>query len=150
MSRSSEDSPRLVDILLVDDDPADVMLTRRCLQTSKLCNSLSVTNDGMEALQFLRRQNGFADAPRPDLILLDLNMPRMDGRELLQELKADEDLCQIPVVVLTTSDADQDVVKSYDLNATGYVTKPVQLAKFAEVVRSVNHFWLAIVKYPGG
>lgn len=138
-----------IDILLVDDDPSDVLLTRKALQKSKIYNSLSVAVDGIDALEFLRREGDYADAPRPDLILLDLNMPRMDGRELLAALKADDDLKRIPVVILTTSDADQDVVKTYDLQASSYVTKPVDLAQFTKVVNAIQEFWLAVVKYPG-
>ncbi|MFK7769451.1 MAG: response regulator [Mariniblastus sp.] len=142
------DEAKLIDILLVDDDEGDVLLTQRALQKGKVFNSLSVATDGVEAMQFLRREGEFKDAPRPDLILLDLNMPRKDGRETLAEIKLDENLKSIPVVVLTTSDAHQDVVKSYDLQASCYITKPVDLAKFTSVVQQLQEFWLCIVKFP--
>ena len=137
-----------IDILLVEDDEADVELTRRAFKNGKVYNSLSVVGDGVDALSFLRREGKFADAVRPDLILLDLNMPRKDGRETLEELKADPALRSIPVVVLTTSDADRDIVQSYDLQASCYVTKPVDLKQFTDVVKSIKNFWLCVVKYP--
>lgn len=139
---------RPVDILLVEDDPGDVMLTREALKNGKAYDSLNVVKDGIEALAYLRREGEYADAIRPDLILLDLNMPRMDGRETLAAIKADDDLKGIPVIVLTTSAADQDVVKSYDLRASCFVTKPVDLAQFTEVVRAIKSFWLCVVTYP--
>jgi CheY-like chemotaxis protein len=142
------DRPVPIDILLVEDDPSDVLLTKKSLEHAKLYNTLSVVADGIEALAFLRREGSFANAPRPDLILLDLNMPRMDGRELLQNLKADNDFKRIPVVVLTTSDAEQDVLHSYDLHANCYITKPVSLEQFTRVVNAINDFWLAVVKLP--
>jgi chemotaxis family two-component system response regulator Rcp1 len=148
MNQPEQMLPKPIDILLVEDDPSDVLLTRRGLEASKLYNSLSVAKDGVEALQFLRKEDPFGDAIRPDLILLDLNMPRMDGRELLQELKADESLKLIPVVVLTTSDAEKDIVESYELQASCYVTKPVKLDEFSNVISQVQDFWLTIVKYP--
>ena len=137
-----------VDILLVDDDEGDVLLTQKALKKGKISNSLSVARDGVEALQFLRNEGEFKDAPRPDMILLDLNMPRMDGRETLAEIKKDPELKTIPVIVLTTSDADQDIVKSYDLQASCYVTKPVDLAQFTRVVQTLQEFWLCVVKFP--
>lgn len=137
-----------IDILLVEDDPSDVLLTKKALECDRLFNSLSVVNDGVEALAFLRREDGFADARRPDLILLDLNMPRMDGRELLQILKSDADFRRIPVVVLTTSDAEQDVIQTYDLHANCFITKPVDLEQFNKIVHTINDFWLAVVKLP--
>jgi len=141
-------TPSPINILLVDDDPGDVMLTRKALANGKVFNSLSVAEDGVEALAFLRREGEFENAPRPDLILLDLNMPRKDGRETLAELKSDDRFRSIPVVVLTTSDADQDIVKSYDLQASCYITKPVDLPQFTQVIQSVKEFWLCVVKYP--
>jgi len=137
-----------IDILLVEDDPSDVLLTKKALERDRLFNSLSVVNDGVEALAFLRREDGFADARRPDLILLDLNMPRMDGRELLQILKSDADFRRIPVVVLTTSDAEQDVIQTYDLHANCFITKPVDVEQFNKIVHTINDFWLAVVKLP--
>jgi two-component system, chemotaxis family, response regulator Rcp1 len=139
---------RPIEILLVEDSPADVDLTREALEDAKVRNNLSVVNDGDQALQFLRREGPYADATRPDLILLDLNLPRRDGREVLAEIKADDELRRIPVVVLTTSEAEQDILKSYDLHANCYVTKPVDLERFITVVRSIEDFWLAIVKLP--
>lgn len=137
-----------IDILLVEDDPGDVLLTRKALESGKICNSLSVANDGVEALKYLRREGRFTEAVRPDLILLDLNMPKKDGRETLAEIKADPSLKSIPVVVLTTSEVDRDLVQSYDLQASCYVTKPVDLEQFTTVVRSINSFWLCVVKHP--
>ena len=137
-----------IDILLVEDDPGDVILTKKALQNGKVYNSLNVVSDGIEALEYLRRQAKYADAIRPDLILLDLNMPRMDGRETLAAIKSDDELKNIPVVVLTTSDADRDVVASYNLQASCYVTKPVDLDQFTRVAKSIKEFWLCVVKYP--
>ena len=148
MNQADHPVPRPIDILLVDDDPSDVLLTKRALQESKLYNTLNTVHDGVEAMRFLRQEDTYHDAPRPDLILLDLNMPRMDGRELLGELKSDENFRRIPVVVLTTSDAEHDIVKSYDLQASCYITKPVKLDQFSYVVSNVQEFWLAIVKFP--
>lgn len=139
---------KLIDILLVEDDEGDVLLTKKALKNGKICNSLTVAKDGVEAMSILRKQEQFADAIRPDLILLDLNMPRMDGRELLAEIKSDEQLRSIPVVVLTTSDSDQDVLKSYDLQASCYITKPDDLDQFTSVVRAIKDFWFSIVKLP--
>ena len=133
---------------MVEDSPGDVRLTREPLKEGKVRNNFHVARDGVEALEFLRREGEFADAPRPDLILLDLNMPRMDGREVLQEIKADETLRLIPVVILTTSKAEEDVVRSYKLNANCYITKPVDLDQFIKVVRSIEDFWLTVVRLP--
>ena len=144
----SQLAPRLINVLLVEDDPGDILLTQKALQNGKIYNSLNIARDGVEALKFLRREKPFPDAPRPDLILLDLNMPRKDGRETLSEIKADENLKNIPVVILTTSEADQDIARSYDLQASCFVTKPVDLEQFTTVVRSIRDFWLCIVKYP--
>lgn len=137
-----------VEILLVEDNPADVELTMEALQDGKLLNHISVAQDGMEAMAFLKREAPFGNAPRPDLILLDLNLPRKNGFEVLEEVKSDPKLMQIPVVVLTTSNADRDVVKSYDLKANCYVCKPVELDEFLSFVRSTQEFWLEIVHLP--
>ena len=131
-----------VEVLLVEDNPGDVRLTREALRDAKVRNTLHVASDGVEAMAFLRR----ADAPRPDVILLDLNLPKMNGREVLQEIKRDPALQDIPVVVLTTSQAEQDIVESYRLRANAYVTKPVGLQHFLAVVQSIEHFWFEIVK----
>ena len=139
---------KAIDILLVDDDPGDVLLTQKALRNGKLFNSLNVAKDGIEALEYLRQEGHFKDTTRPDLILLDLNMPRMNGQETLAEIKKDPDLKSIPVVVLTTSDADKDVLQSYDLHASCYVTKPVDLGQFTNVVQSLKEFWLCVVKFP--
>jgi two-component system, chemotaxis family, response regulator Rcp1 len=139
---------RPVEILLVEDSPGDVRLTREALREGKIRNNLSVVPDGVEALAFLRREGRYAGAPRPDVILLDLNLPRKDGREVLAEVKADERLRRIPVVVLTTSRDEQDVLRSYDLHANCYITKPVDLDQFIAVVRSIETFWLTIVTLP--
>ena len=135
-------------ILLVEDSPGDVRLTVEALKDGKVRNDLSVVGDGVEALAFLQREGKYADAPRPDLILLDLNLPRMDGRELLAIIKQDENLKRIPVVVLTTSEAEVDVLRVYDLNANCYITKPVDLDKFITVIKAIEDFWLTIVKLP--
>ena len=127
-----------IEILLVEDDPGDVFMTREALRESKVMNGLHVVSDGEEAMRFLRREGAHAGAPRPDLILLDLNLPRMDGREVLEAVKGDDALRRIPVVVLTTSEAEEDVLRSYDLHANAYVTKPVDFDKFVDVVR---HDW---------
>ena len=144
----NQSTPNLIDILLVEDDESDVILTKKSLSKGKLYNSLSVVSDGEQALLFLRQQGEYQNAPRPDLILLDLNMPKMDGRETLKELKADQNLKGIPVVVLTTSDAESDVLQSYDMQASCYITKPVGLVQFTKVVHAIQDLWLAVVKYP--
>ncbi len=140
----------LLEILLVEDSPADVELTREALSDAKIANRLSVANDGDEAMEFVRKQGRYADAPRPDLIILDLNLPRKDGREVLVELKADPDLRRIPVVVLTTSDSDRDVLAAYDQHVNAYVRKPVDLQRFTEIVSAIDDFWLGIVTLPQG
>lgn len=137
-----------VDILLVEDNPADVRLTLEALKESRLLTNLHVVGDGVAAMAFLRHEGEYKGAPRPDLILLDLNLPRKDGREVLADVKNDPDLKRIPVAVLTTSQAEEDVVRSYDLHANCYVTKPVDLDQFLHVVRTINEFWLTIVKLP--
>lgn len=137
-----------IDILLVEDNEGDAHLTREALKRAKVRNRVHTTCDGVEAMQFLRREPPFADAPRPDLVLLDLNLPNMDGREVLEAIKADPALRPIPIVVVTSSAAEQDILKSYDLNANCYVTKPVDLQQFLHVIGSVGDFWLDIVKLP--
>lgn len=141
-------SAKLIDILLVEDDPADVLLTREVLQRGKDFNSLSVAKDGVEALAMLRGESEEKLPGTPDLILLDLNMPRMNGREFLTELKSDPALKRLPVVVLTTSDAERDVVSSYELHASCFVTKPVDLDQFTRVVSAIQDFWFAVVRFP--
>ena len=141
-------SSRPVEILLVEDNPGDARLTREALNEAKIRNHLHHAMDGVEALAFLRREGKHGAAPRPDIILLDLNLPRKDGREVLAELKADATLCTIPVVVLTTSEAEQDIVRSYQLHANCYITKPVDLEKFLAIVRAIEDFWLAVVRLP--
>ncbi|HLD36955.1 MAG TPA: response regulator [Planctomycetota bacterium] len=137
-----------IEVLLVEDSPADVRLTKEALKEEKLHVNLNVVNDGVEAMEFLRRTGKFAQAVRPDLILLDLNLPKKDGREVLKEIKQDEKLRSIPVVILTTSKAEEDIVKSYNQYANCYITKPLDLSQFSTVVKSINDFWLTIVKLP--
>ena len=137
-----------VEILLVEDNPGDVRLTMEAFRGAKVLNNVSVVEDGEEAMAFLRREGTHSDAPRPGLILLDLNLPRKDGREVLAELRADESLRRIPVVVLTISQAEQDMLQSYDLNANCYVTKPVDFEQFLNVVKAIQEFWLALVRLP--
>ena len=137
-----------IEILLVEDNPGDVRLTIEALKEAKVINHLTVVKDGVEALTVLRRQGSYTAAPRPHLIVLDLNLPRKDGREVLADIKADDNLKRIPVVVLTTSQDEQDVLKSYNLHANCYITKPVDLDQFVRVVRSIEDFWLGIVVLP--
>jgi two-component system, chemotaxis family, response regulator Rcp1 len=137
-----------VQILLVEDNPGDARLAVEALKDSKVNNNLCHAKDGIEAMAFLRREGSYADAPTPDLILLDLNMPRMDGREVLARIKDDPKLRTVPVVVLTTSAAERDLVKSYDLHANAYVVKPLDLDRFIEVVQAIESFWFTIVKLP--
>ncbi len=137
-----------IDILLVEDDPGDVLMTKEALGDSKLANTLDVIDNGEDALAYLRRQGRFAGATRPDLILLDLNLPRVDGREVLEQIKDDPSLRRIPVVVLTTSQADEDVLRSYDLHANAYVTKPVDFDQFVRCVQAIDEFFLTIVRLP--
>lgn len=139
---------RLVETLLVEDNEADVRLTREVFADGRVLNKLNVVRDGEEAMAFLKRRPPYQDAPRPDLVLLDLNLPRKDGREVLAEMKADEDLRLIPVVILTTSRADADVMRTYELHANCYIVKPVDLGQFIEVVRSIEDFWLKLVRLP--
>ena len=137
-----------IQILLVEDNPADVDLTKENLESSKILNDLHVAIDGVEALAFLRREGSYAGKPTPDLVLLDLNLPRKDGREVLTEMKADPKLKCIPVVILTSSKAEEDVLKSYQLQASAYVSKPVDLDGFAEIVRGIESFWFSVVQFP--
>jgi chemotaxis family two-component system response regulator Rcp1 len=137
-----------IEILLVEDNLADVRLTQEALKEEKLYNNLSVVNDGVEALAFLRREGGFSSAVRPDLILLDLNLPRKDGREVLNEIKNDPELKCIPVVVLTISKAEKDILETYNQHANCYIVKPLDLNQFSNVVKSIQNFWLTIVKLP--
>jgi CheY-like chemotaxis protein len=139
---------RPIEILLVEDNPGDVRLTVEALKEAKVHNHLNVARDGVEALEYLRREKSHANAARPDVILLDLNLPRKDGREVLADIKSDEELCQIPVVILTTSKAEEDILRSYQLHANCYVTKPVDLDQFMTVVRSIEDFWFTIVRLP--
>ncbi len=139
---------QLTQILLVEDDPADVRLTQEALKDAKVLNELHVARDGVEALDFLRRTGDHADAPRPDLVILDLNLPRMSGKEVLAEMQKDPTLRTLPVAVLTTSAQDADVIDSYDLGANCYLTKPVDLDQFLDVVRTFEDFWLGMVRLP--
>ena len=137
-----------IQILLVEDSPSDAKLTLTALRQAKVANHVSHVEDGVEAMEFLRRRGRYAEMPRPDLIMLDLKLPRKDGREVLEELKSDRDLQSIPVVVLTTSQAEQDIVRSYQLHANCYITKPVNFERFLEIVQSIEHFWLTVVALP--
>ena len=138
----------LIEVLLVEDNPADVRLTREAFRDGKIRNQLSVVSDGIQAMDFLKRQPPYEKAPRPDIILLDLNLPRMSGREVLERVKSDPDLRRIPVVILTTSEADKDVLESYDLHANSYIVKPIGFDNFLEVTREIEQFWLTVVKLP--
>ncbi len=137
-----------IEILLVEDSPADVLIAREALAEAKLLNVIHVAEDGVEAMDFLYKRGKFASAPRPDLILLDLNLPRKNGREVLAEIKANEDLKSIPVVVLTTSSAEEDILRSYNLHANCYVVKPVEFDSFVKAVQSIQHFWFSVVMLP--
>jgi CheY-like chemotaxis protein len=138
----------LIEVLLVEDDAGDVVMTREALEEGKVVNRLHVAGDGVEAIEFLRRSGDHADAPRPDLILLDLNLPRRDGRQVLAEIKGDPDLRRIPVVVLTTSEAEEDILRSYDLHANAYVTKPVDFNRFVAVIQQIDEFFISVVRLP--
>ncbi|HEX9065890.1 MAG TPA: response regulator [Streptosporangiaceae bacterium] len=142
-------SGEMIQVLLIEDDPGDVVITRDAFAENKVRNHLSVVSDGDSAMAFLRRTGSFASAPRPDLILLDLNLPRKSGHEILAEIKADPDLRQIPVVVLTTSDAEEDVMRSYDLHANAFVSKPIDFDAFVRAVRQIDEFFITVVKLPG-
>ncbi|WP_454084778.1 response regulator [Georgenia sp. Marseille-Q6866] len=139
----------MIEVLLVEDDPGDVLMTEEAFADYKVANQLTVVADGESAMAYLRKEGEYADAPTPDLVLLDLNLPRMDGREVLGELKADPELRRIPVVVLTTSDAEEDILRSYNLHANAYVTKPVDFERFIEVVRKIDDFFVSVVRLPG-
>jgi two-component system, chemotaxis family, response regulator Rcp1 len=145
---TNTDAAPPIEILLVEDNPGDVRLTKEALKEGKVYNNLHWAKDGVEALEFLRREGSHKNAPRPDIILLDLNLPKVDGREVLSIIKNDSHLKHIPVVVLTTSKADEDVLRSYELHANCYVTKPVDLEKFIVVVQSIDRFWLTVVTLP--
>jgi len=142
------DGEKPVEILLAEDNPGDVMLTKKALEQGKLANNLHVVTDGVEALEYLRQEGEYADEPRPDLVLLDLNMPRKDGQDVLEELQDDPDLRRIPVVVLTSSESEEDIAKSYELNANAYLTKPVDFDGFIEIVNRMENFWFKVVKLP--
>jgi two-component system, chemotaxis family, response regulator Rcp1 len=139
-----------IEILLVEDSPTDVLIAREALEEAKLINTIHVADDGVEAMNFLNKRGKFASAPRPDLILLDLNLPRKNGREVLAEIKADNDLKNIPVVVLTTSSAEEDILRSYNLHANCYVVKPVEFTSFVRAVQSIEQFWFSVVTLPPG
>lgn len=140
---------KAIDVLLVEDDPGDVLMTREAFKDNKLANRLSVVPDGIDAMAYLRKEDQYAGSPTPDLVLLDLNLPRMDGREVLAAMKSDPELRRIPVVVLTTSEAEEDVLRSYSLHANAYVTKPVDFHRFIEVVRQIDDFFVSVVRLPG-
>ncbi len=142
------DSVSPIEVLLVEDDPGDVLMTQEAFAEHKVRNRLAVVSDGEEAIAYLRKEGKFADAVRPDLVLLDLNLPRRDGRQVLEEIKSDQSLRQIPVVVLTTSQADEDILRSYSLHANAYVTKPVDFDQFIAVVRQIDQFFVSVVKLP--
>lgn len=140
--------PKHIEILLVEDSPADILLTREAFQESRIVNTIHVAEDGIQAMNFLYKRGEYASSPRPDLILLDLNLPRKNGREVLAEIKADPGLKKIPIVVLTTSNADEDILKAYDLNANCYVVKPVGFDNFMQAMQSIRHFWFSVVTLP--
>lgn len=137
-----------IEVLLVEDDPGDALITREAFAEGKVVNNLHHVTNGVDALKFLRREEPFVDVPRPDMVLLDLNLPRMDGREVLAEIKAHEDTMRIPVIVLTTSEAEEDVLRSYNLHANAYVSKPVDFDRFTSVVRHIDEFFISVVKLP--
>jgi CheY-like chemotaxis protein len=139
---------KIIDILLVEDHSGDARLAKEALKESKVKNRLHIVTDGMAAIDFLFKRNDYKDAPRPDLIILDLNLPKKDGREVLAEVKADEDLKRIPVIILTISKAEEDILKTYSLHANCYITKPLDFNKFIEVVKSIEKFWLTVVELP--
>ncbi len=141
---------KAVEILLIEDNPGDVRLTVEALKESKIINNLNVVDDGIEALSYLQKEGIYKDKPRPDLIILDLNLPKKDGREVLGEIKSEDSLKQIPIVILTTSEAEEDIIKSYELHANCYITKPVNMEQFVKVVKSVGDFWFSIVILPPG
>ncbi|MFE2977231.1 response regulator [Streptomyces sp. NPDC059258] len=138
-----------IEVLLVEDDPGDELMTREAFEDNKIRNTLHVVRDGQEALDFLYRRGGYTEAPRPDLVLLDLNLPKYDGRQVLEQIKGDPELSLIPVVVLTTSSAEEDILRSYKLHANAYVTKPVDLDQFIAAVRQIDEFFVTVVRLPG-
>jgi chemotaxis family two-component system response regulator Rcp1 len=148
MQEITKEACRPIEILMVEDNPGDVRLTVEALKEGKIRNNFHTVEDGVEALAFLRHQGPYASAPRPDIVLLDLNLPKKNGREVLAEIKEDPDLRRIPVVILTVSQAEQDILKSYNLHANCYITKPVDLDQFLEVVKSIENFWLTVVMLP--
>jgi len=148
INKFDRDNPKIIEILLVEDNPGDVRLTIEALKETKVMNNLSVVVDGEEAMDYLKQRGQHADATKPDLILLDLNLPKKSGREVLEEIKQDEELQTIPVVVLTVSQAERDIVKSYQLHANCYINKPIDLDQFVEVIKAIEEFWLTIVKLP--
>jgi chemotaxis family two-component system response regulator Rcp1 len=150
MIQSTRTGSALIEVLLVEDSPGDVRLTREALKDAKMHISLKVVSDGTEAMAYVRREGNYTDVPRPDLILLDLNLPKKDGRDVLKEIKESDALKSIPVVILTTSASQVDVERSYKLHANCYITKPVDLQGFIKVVQSIDNFWLSVVKLPGG
>ena len=145
---SESDKGRPVEILLAEDNPGDVKLTKKALSEGRVLNNLHVVTDGIEAMAFLRQEGEYEEVPKPDLLLLDLNMPRKDGHEVLRAVKSDEDLRRIPAVVLTSSEAEEDIVDSYDLHANAYLTKPVDFDGFVDIVSSIEEFWLSVIKRP--
>jgi chemotaxis family two-component system response regulator Rcp1 len=145
-----QDNSKVVDILLVEDNEGDARLAKEAMRDSKIRNTLHHVSDGEEAMAFLRKEGKYANVPRPDLVLLDLNLPKKDGRQVLAEIKNDDELKRIPVVILTVSSAEEDILKTYNLHANCYITKPIDLSQFMKVVRSVEDFWLTIVKLPNG
>jgi two-component system, chemotaxis family, response regulator Rcp1 len=147
---TNKSSLQPIEILLVEDNPGDTRLAKEALKESKLINNLSIAEDGVEAMNFLYKKGKYSNAPRPDLVILDLNLPKKDGREVLAEIKNDDDLKRIPVVILTISKAEEDILKSYNLHANCFITKPLDLNQFIRVVKSIEDFWLTIVKLPNG
>lgn len=143
-----EHTPEPIEVLLVEDDPGDELMTREAFEDNKIKNTLHVVHDGLEALDFLYRRGPYADAPVPDLILLDLNLPKYDGRQVLEQIKSDPDLTHIPVVVLTTSAAEEDILRSYKLHANAFVSKPVDLEQFVDAIRQIDDFFLTVVRLP--
>jgi two-component system, chemotaxis family, response regulator Rcp1 len=148
MMNNLPDNSRIVEILLVEDNPGDIRLTQEALKDAKVSNHLNIARDGEEALQFLRKEKTYANVVTPDIIFLDLNLPKLDGREVLEIIKSDRILQLIPVVILTSSDAERDIVQTYNLHANCYVVKPVDFKKFIDVIKSINDFWLTVVKFP--
>jgi len=146
MTETNQGEP--VEILLAEDNPGDVTLTKKALEQGNIINNLHVVNDGVEAMRFLRQEDEYEEKSRPDLVLLDLNMPKMDGREVLESIKTDDDLKRIPIVVMTSSEAEEDIVQSYDRHANAYLTKPIDYDGFLDIVRSIEEFWLTVVKMP--